>query len=282
MTEKQNDYTTEQEVQEALEMLGKGHSHEPRKIIQEISGFYPLFEVLLERYGDLITPSVFGVVWRFCQMKDGVCKASLRKMAEILNVDAATFMRRLQVLCDDGYLIDTTPDARNKPHIYADTGMVVMTSNTGVRVETVAHRNSSAKATVAHNNKTVAHSQLIKDSIKGFDEDEALASISKAYESEIGPLTPMIADDLKDAAKTYPLQWALDAIHEAAVQNKRGWKYCLAILERWKRQGNQQTAKPARTNGRSQRSPEAHPAPTGKYLTADEVEAKFRAEGLIP
>ena len=77
------------------------------------------------------------------------------------------------------------------------------------------------------------------------------AEIARAYESEIGALTAMIADELQDAADTYPKQWILDAIHESAVQNKRGWKYCLAILKRWKAQGNQNplpgTQKP--TNG---------------------------------
>lgn len=76
--------------------------------------------------------------------------------------------------------------------------------------------------------------------------DEALAQISKAYEAEIGVITAMIADDLRDASVTYPLKWILDAIHEAAVNNKRGWNYCLAILKRWHAQGNQE---PAKKNG---------------------------------
>ena len=91
----------------------------------------------------------------------------------------------------------------------------------------------------------------INDPLNDDDVLNALAEISRAYESEIGPLTAMIADDLQDAADTYPKQWILDAIHEAAIQNKRGWKYCLAILRRWKAQGNQNplpgTQKP--TNG---------------------------------
>jgi DnaD/phage-associated family protein len=74
-------------------------------------------------------------------------------------------------------------------------------------------------------------------------EDDGLAQISKAYEAEIGVITAMIADELQDASITYPLKWVLDAIHEAAVQNKRGWKYCLAILKRWKAQGNQDPVK---------------------------------------
>lgn len=78
----------------------------------------------------------------------------------------------------------------------------------------------------------------------------ALAEITKVYESEIGMITPFIADSLQDAAETYPLKWTLDAIHEAAAQNKRSWKYIEAILKRWKAQGNQdQLRKPANGNG---------------------------------
>lgn len=79
----------------------------------------------------------------------------------------------------------------------------------------------------------------INDPLNVDDVLNAIAEISRAYESEIGPLTAMIADELQDAADTYPKQWVLDAIHESAIQNKRGWKYCLAILKRWKAQGNQ-------------------------------------------
>ena len=81
------------------------------------------------------------------------------------------------------------------------------------------------------------------------EEDEALAQISKAYEGEIGSITSMIADDLKDASTTFPLKWVLDAIHEAAIQNKRNWKYIEAILRRWKAQGNQEPMKKGKFNG---------------------------------
>ena len=91
----------------------------------------------------------------------------------------------------------------------------------------------------------------INDPLNDDDVLNALAEISRAYESEIGPLTAMIADELQDAADTYPKQWVLDAIHESAIQNKRGWKYCLAILKRWKAQGNQDPlpGTQKRTNG---------------------------------
>jgi len=257
-------YKVEDNTENAREMLGAGYKHEPRRIVQEISGFYPLFEALLEKYRDEITPAVFGVVWRFCQMEDGVCKASLRTIAAILNVDDVTVMRRLKVLCEDEYLIDTTPDLKNRPHVYVDAGLVVMTSATGVRIETASHRSRSA----SHRKATASVSQLIKDSNKGFEEDEALAQITKAYESEIGVLTAMIADELRDAATTYPLKWVLDAIREAAANNARSWKYVEAILKRWRAQGNQEPArKPSRSNGKRPAQP-VPPAETPEKLAA--------------
>lgn len=72
----------------------------------------------------------------------------------------------------------------------------------------------------------------------------ALAQISKAYESEIGVLTAYIADELKDAADTYPMKWVLDAIRTSATNNKRNWNYTLAILKRWQAQGSQDDARP--------------------------------------
>jgi DnaD/phage-associated family protein len=76
------------------------------------------------------------------------------------------------------------------------------------------------------------------------NDEAALATISKAYQSEIGMLTPMIREELIEASTAYPVQWTLDAIHESASMNKRAWKYVLAILTRWKAQGNQEAMKP--------------------------------------
>jgi DNA replication protein len=62
-------------------------------------------------------------------------------------------------------------------------------------------------------------------------------NIFRLYEENIGPLTPLIADALKDAEETYSTQWTTDAIEQAVKHNKRNWKYCEAILKRWKEQG---------------------------------------------
>jgi len=59
----------------------------------------------------------------------------------------------------------------------------------------------------------------------------------RLYEENIGPLTPLIADALKDAESAYPAAWLEDAINLAVRNNKRSWSYCEAILRRWKEEG---------------------------------------------
>ncbi len=57
------------------------------------------------------------------------------------------------------------------------------------------------------------------------------------YEQNIGPLTALLSEDLREAEKTYPPAWIEEAFHEAVSRNKRNWKYIRAILERWRTEG---------------------------------------------
>jgi DNA replication protein len=61
--------------------------------------------------------------------------------------------------------------------------------------------------------------------------------IFSLYEQNIGMLTPMIAEELRDALKVYSEAWIRDAIKEAVNHNKRKWSYISAILERWTTEG---------------------------------------------
>jgi DnaD/phage-associated family protein len=63
-------------------------------------------------------------------------------------------------------------------------------------------------------------------------------NLFKLYEENIGPLTPLIADALKDAENSYPAEWIAEAIELAVKHNKRSWKYAEAILKRWKEEGH--------------------------------------------
>ncbi len=62
-------------------------------------------------------------------------------------------------------------------------------------------------------------------------------NIFRLYEENIGPLTPMIADTLRDAEKEYPADWIEDAVRIAVKNNVRRWVYVEAILRSWKEEG---------------------------------------------
>ncbi len=68
-------------------------------------------------------------------------------------------------------------------------------------------------------------------------EAEELPDIFTLYEQNMGMLTPMIAEELREAEKLYPETWVRDAIKEAVTRNKRKWSYISAILERWSAEG---------------------------------------------
>ena len=62
-------------------------------------------------------------------------------------------------------------------------------------------------------------------------------NIFRLYEEHIGPLTPMIAESLRDAEAHYPAGWIEEAIRLAVENNVRRWNYAQAILERWQQEG---------------------------------------------
>lgn len=72
---------------------------------------------------------------------------------------------------------------------------------------------------------------------QAYIDTEEQPDIFTLYEQNIGMLTPMIAEELREAEKLYPEIWLRDAIKEAVNQNKRKWSYISAILENWSSEG---------------------------------------------
>lgn len=62
-------------------------------------------------------------------------------------------------------------------------------------------------------------------------------NIFQLYEANIGPLTPLVAEELQEAERLYPPEWLEEAMREAALLNKRSWRYVSRILERWATEG---------------------------------------------
>ena len=62
-------------------------------------------------------------------------------------------------------------------------------------------------------------------------------NIFNLYEQNIGPLTPMMAERLREAETSFPAAWIEEAIAIAVENNVRKWSYVQAILNDWQRRG---------------------------------------------
>jgi DNA replication protein len=64
-----------------------------------------------------------------------------------------------------------------------------------------------------------------------------LPNAFRLYEQNVGPLTPLLADQIARAIEEYPAEWIEDAIEEAVTYNRRSWRYISRILDNWTTQG---------------------------------------------
>ena len=72
--------------------------------------------------------------------------------------------------------------------------------------------------------------------------DEARLKVNRPnifilYEQNIGMMTPLLADQLRDMEKSYPPDWIDEAFNLAVAGNKRKLRYIQAILKRWETEG---------------------------------------------
>ncbi len=76
-----------------------------------------------------------------------------------------------------------------------------------------------------------------RESAKIMSAPRSKSNIFKLYEENIGPLTPLLSDMLREAEKNYPSPWFEEAFEIAVSRNIRNWKYVEAVLTRWKEKG---------------------------------------------
>ena len=65
----------------------------------------------------------------------------------------------------------------------------------------------------------------------------ARANIFVLYEENIGMLTPLLAEEMKEAEQNYPWPWIAEAFKLAVTRNKRSWRYIETTLRRWATEG---------------------------------------------
>jgi DnaD/phage-associated family protein len=79
--------------------------------------------------------------------------------------------------------------------------------------------------------------QSTGDARRPVDVRSDIPNIYRLYEDNIGAITPLIAEELREAEASYPAEWVQEAMRIAVENNVRNWRYVRAILERWKEKG---------------------------------------------
>ena len=78
------------------------------------------------------------------------------------------------------------------------------------------------------------------EAILAGEESAPVPNIFTLYEENIGMIQPLLAEELKDAAREYPQAWIEEAFRIAVENNVRRWSYIRAILEKWRSEGKEE------------------------------------------
>ncbi len=78
--------------------------------------------------------------------------------------------------------------------------------------------------------------------------EQVRPNIFTLYEQNIGLISPLIAEELIEAERSYPPEWIEEAFKLAVERNIRNWRYIKRILERWATEG--------KDDGKAKRGPE--------------------------
>lgn len=85
----------------------------------------------------------------------------------------------------------------------------------------------------------------IDDVVVGLEKERP--NIFLLYEQNIGMVTPMLAEKLRQAERDYPENWIRDAFSLSIERNIRNWAYISRILQDWAEHGKDQPSKTSRS-----------------------------------
>ena len=88
-----------------------------KNFLKKLGNFTPCFDFVTVGYPKE-TDKVLGKIWRYTQMRDGVCKAGIARIAEELGISYPTVERRIKLLKKEEFIIDLSPELRHHPHTY--------------------------------------------------------------------------------------------------------------------------------------------------------------------
>ena len=106
------------------------------------NNYTPIFPEIAAKYG-LTTAAVYGVVWRYCQMRDAACHGSYETLAAEIGIHRNTVTSHIEILRDARYLaVMVSSDSR--------TNWIVLGEKTitgDVQVSPDQHKRSASTST---------------------------------------------------------------------------------------------------------------------------------------
>jgi len=104
----------------------------------------------------------------------------------------------------------------------------------------------------------------IDDVIIGLERERP--NVFLLYEQNIGMVTPMLAEKLRQAERDYPQEWIQDAFSTAVEHNKRSWAYIHSILRRWSKDGKDTPSQAGRSDRSGHSADAAGPDEPGLFI----------------
>lgn len=229
----------------------------------ETTGFSPAPDEIVKLYGPACAV-VFGKIWRYCQMREGKCRASIETICTELGMSRNTVHGHIQTLLENEYIRDLTPENNGLPHEYIDNGRFKMR----LTVERATSQPPQFLTTTSSKTEEVPPQKLRstsskiedKDSIKiqPKKEEEKTSTATgdflksepaKIYESNFGALTPMLTEEIMAAVSKHGEAVVLHGLQQALRANVRRWSYAAAVIERaaqngYRTEGNKPKQKP--------------------------------------
>jgi len=94
------------------------------------------------------------------------------------------------------------------------------------------------------------------------------------YEDNVGMISPILAEELKEAEELYPWNWLSDAFKIAVTQNRRSWGYISGILRRWSAEGKVSETRGAK--GREDGEPGRHTEKSDRQKYLEDYQRRWR------
>ena len=104
----------------------------------------------------------------------------------------------------------------------------------------------------------------IDDVVVGLEKERP--NIFLLYEQNIGMVTPMIAERLRQLERDYPEDWIYDAFSLAVERNVRNLAYIHRILKNWAEHGKDTPSQPGRPPGAGHLAHEDEPDEPGLFI----------------